>query len=260
MKRIIIPISFSVKSTYALIQAKVLADHYQARITLLHCYSPVEHNRRFDFPNKEYKKEVEKLLLSFYKENISGEVSTVQCLAVEGSISGTMHNISSKFDLIVLTKNDKANSAKTSPISEKLLRIMTKAHCPVLICPVQDTPLRITEIQSAWHIKRKDSETEIIDRLTSKLGIARQCVNVKSLDQQVFISPLWKRILKAKTPINSAAPPILVPMSDQDEIDLLMIVYYNQSLFEKFIGDSRIKSIYSLQVPILLINQSQARV
>jgi nucleotide-binding universal stress UspA family protein len=257
MKRILVPISFSSLSEDALFQAKLIADHYHASITLLHCYSPLEYNRRFDFSNDIYKNEVEKMLLKFYRDHITEPSQTVvKCIAHEGSISNIIHNISSQYDLIVLKRNAEPRAHSVVPLSQKILSIISKSSCPVFISPLNGTPLQINAIKSVWHIKRKEVESRLVAISMRRLGLKEDILKVKSLEQKVFLSPLWKRIMSSKKPIDSSSLATTNQLLEQEQIDLIYIVYYNPKLFDAFLEANAIKTISDLDIPLMIINQA----
>lgn len=257
MKNILVPISFTETTQDALDQALSIAEHYGAALTLIHCYSALEYNRIFDFDNDDYKNGVKRELQSFYnKYKQTPTKFPIKYIALEESLLNMVHKESKKYELMILIREPKGVRLKNRLLSEKISTLISKSSCPVLVGTVNGPVLKINELQSIWHIKRNQQESPLISRLFHKWGLSSSILKVKSLDQKVFTSPFWKKLLMQRKRSSLESIKELYPLFEQEKIDLVIFAHYSSRLSDSFMNDSVILSISDLSVPFLVFNLS----
>ena len=255
MKNILIPISFSEASNSALVQAKLIAAHYHSTLTLVHCYSNKEYNRPYDFKGETYTDGIRRMLSEFYQKTIDSKTNLKsKFVTYEGSLADYVESGSHQYDMIILVRKGGANNKGSSMLTHKMLQLTSKSKCPILVGLLGGSHFKMSDIRSIWHIKRRDGESELIKKAMSSYGLSKSQIVEKSLDQKTFKSNFWKKIVALRKNSISSSIHEIAQLFAEEQIDLLVLVYYNTGLFEHFIDDKAVKTLSLLDVPLLIFN------
>jgi nucleotide-binding universal stress UspA family protein len=242
MKRILVPISFSRASQNSLCQAALVFSKVQ--LTLLHVYPLQQYSRKYDFGKKNYAEGIREKLWEFYLQHIEHPDKKTSLLTQAGSISEVVDQISDRYDLMVMSRK--------GPFTDKKLFITTMARCPVLIMPITDTPFNFENCEHIWHIKQKETETEVVLGGTTKLGINPAKMEVKSLGQTSFLSTFWKNIVEYEKSHDKKLIEKIDNAHDEEPIDLIVLVDNEKSVFTNFFKSDVIHLFCKYDIPILV--------
>lgn len=249
MKRILVPISFSKSSKNSLRHATSLGS--KAELTLLHTYPEQKYGRRYNFGKQKYKVGIHKKLIKFYYQHIEKPNNNTSFLVHAGATSVTVDKISKDYDLMVMSRKEHANK-KHGYFSDKKLFITTKAHCPVLIMPISNTAFNFKKCSHIWHIKRRETELEIVAKGCEKLKINPEKIEVKSLQQTNFLSAFWQSLVNYR---NSHDKKLLKKIDEAhalEPIDLIVLVDNDPSIFTNFFKSEVIHFFCKYDIPILV--------
>lgn len=249
MKRILVPISFSKSSSQALRHAVTL--YKKTSVTLLNMYPVQEYGRKYDFGKKQYALGIREKLKKFYYKHVEAPEIKVTFLAFAGATSQAIDQISSLYDLIVMSRK-KHPSKKNGYFSDRKLFITTKSRSPVLIMPSTNTPFSLEESQRIWHIKRRETESAIVSKGLSQLSIKPECLEVKSLRQTSFLSAFWKNIVAYENSHDKQLLKKIDEAYDSRSIDLIIVVDHEPSMFIAFFRSDVLRLFCKYDIPILV--------
>ncbi len=258
MKNILLPISFSETSKNSLYNANSIANQYGATLSLMHCYSGLEYNRDYDFGTLDYDEGIKEMLVDFYKKNIdSKDQQPFRLLALVGSVSDNISEISHKYEMLVLSRRTGYLSKSNTWFGDKLFYLTSKSRCPVLLLPSKREIFSFSEVKNIWHIQRKDIEMDLIKRQLLKFKIDSNLVISKSLQQESFTSAFWRNIVNyTKTQDDSQLKKIYESYASE-LIDLLILVNHRTGLFENFLKDETFQIISQFDIPILVLQSKE---
>jgi hypothetical protein len=248
-KHILVPVSFSKSSENSLRHAATLFD--DEKITLLHVYPEKAYSRRHDFGKKPYAAGMKEELKKFYQRVVENSSAKTSFLAHAGTTSSTVDKISGRYDLMVMSR--KVHPTKGYEyFSDKKLFITTKAHCPVLIMPITDTPFHLPSSEHIWHVKRRDTEPVVVAKGMEKLGINPERMEVKTLQQRHFLSSFWKNILAYESSHKKELLKKIDVAHEKEAIDLIILVDNEPSLFTNFFKGDIVRQFTEHKIPILV--------
>lgn len=257
MRNILVPTSFSDTSKYALQHAYLIAKELGASLNLIHCYSPQVYNRKYDFGTIDYDKGIRQMMKDFYEKSIEDvSVVPIKYLAYEGAASEIISQISPKYDLIILSRKPGFQSKSHKWFSEKIFYISMKSYCSVLLLPTNKEVFYFSEIKKIWHLQKKENDTDLINRELFKLKIDPKIVISKSLQQETFVSALWKSIVTYTKNQDDASMKKIISLFEDEHLDLLVFVNHKKGLFEKFLIDDALNLISQFDVPILILEEN----
>lgn len=258
MKKILVPISFSNTSKNAIHHANAIARKYNASVSLLHCYPAQEYNRDYDFGKVDYDTGIKDMLENFYLEDIDkGESRAHEVLTFVGSVSDAVTKISSKFDLMLMSRNIGFNSKPRNQFSEKTFHISTQSLCPVLITAANQIEFSFQSLSTIWHIERNEDEKEIVKNNLNSLNIDPKLVITKSLQQTSFVSAFWQSIVSYTNTHDNLLLKNLPQSFEEEHIDLLLFVNSLKGMFELFVKDEAFQIISQFSVPILIFQDGK---
>jgi hypothetical protein len=250
MKRILIPISFSKASKNSLFHGSTLFE--KSHLTLVHIFPSQSYNRKFDFGKTDYETGVREKLKHYYTKHVKTIAKNTTFLASSGVVSEFVASKSHLYDLLIMTRKSHATK-KQGYLSEKKLYITTKARCPVLIMPFMDKPFKFDTCSHVWHIKRKDSESKVVEKWNKSLSINQEVVEEKSLHQDTFISSFWQNIVQYQNTHNESLLKVIDKAHESEPIDLIILVDNNESIFTRFFKSDTIKLFCKYDIPILIL-------
>lgn len=249
MKQILIPISFSEASENSLRHAAWSFD--KARLTLLHAYPVKKYNRKYNFGKKSYREGIREKLWEFYVRHTENPDRKTNLLSKSGSISEVVDQISSRYDLMVMSR--KAHPIKEKGhFSDRKLYITTMARCPVLIMPFTETSFCFKNCEHIWHVKRKETETEIVKKGVERLNIDPAKMEVKLLEQSNFFSAFWKNIVDYEKTHDRKLIKKIDEAHEKEPIDLIVLVDNDKSVFTQFFKSDIIHLFCKYDIPILV--------
>jgi len=254
MKRILVPISFSITSKKALSNAYSIAKEFGATLFLLHCYSKKEYNRIYDFGAEDYDKGIRGMLLNFYNEykdsrsNIKFNLITSQRTVLE-----FISKSSIKYDLMVLCREIGSISASNKYLSDKLYNISTNSLCPVLITSTNHKHFSFQKDKAIWHIKRSENEIGLVTESLSILGIDYNIVVSKSLTQEKFTSSFWKKLITFTKKHESSLLEEISQSFGKEDIGIFVIVNHLKGKFGLFMRDDCFQIISQFDIPVLIL-------
>lgn len=248
-KRILVPVSFSKSSENSLRHATSFFE--DENITLLNVYPTKAYNRKYDFGEKSYATGMKEELKKFYNRIIPDSTAKINILAHAGTTSQTIDKISGQYDLLVMSRKIHPTK-KHEYFSDKKLFITTKAHCPVLIMPITETPFKLQNCEHIWHIKRSDTEPVIVAKGMKKLGINPERMEVKTLQQRNFLSSFWKNILAYKKSHKKTLLKKIDSAHKKEAIELIILVDNEPSLFTDFFKGEIVHQFNEHKIPILV--------
>lgn len=249
MKKILLPVSFSKASVNALQHASSL--YPKAQLTLLHCYPVQKYSRRFDFGKQDYDTAIKAQLNSFYHEHIKGHKTRPTFISQAGAISDVVSQISSDYDLMVMSRQSHPRR-RNGYFSDKQLFIIARATCPVLIMPVTDDAFKWDKCAHIWHIQRRSNEAEIVEKGITKLGIQPGRVVTKSVSQQSFLSSFWKNLMAYENTHDRKLLAAIDEAHETEPIELIVLVDHEQSIFINFLKSDTIRIFCKYEIPILV--------
>jgi hypothetical protein len=249
MKRILVPVSFSKASQNSLRHAAVVFSKVQ--LTLLHVYPIQEYGRRYDFGEKKYENAIREKLQEFYLHHMEHTDKRTLLLTQAGSISNVVDETSDRYDLMVMSRKEHHSKSK-GDFSDKKLFITTMARCPVLIMPSTDTPFNFENCEHIWHIKRRETETEIVQKGVKKMGINPTKMEVKSLEQSSFLSDFWRNIVAYEKSHDEKLIKKIDEAHEKEPIDLIVLVDNEKSVFTNFFKSDVIHLFCKYDTPILV--------
>ena len=252
MKKILIPVSFSKSSENSLRHAALLYE--EVVLTLLNVYPVKKYSRKYNFGKEKYSVGIRGMLRNFYNLNVKEPRPRAIFLAHSGTTSQSVDQISSQYDLMVLSR--KAHpSKKNGYFTNKKLFIATHAHCPVLIMPFTKTNFKLEDCNHVWHIQRKKSESKVVSKGMTKLRIKPEKMEVKSLQQTNFISSFWENIVAYENSHDEKLLRKIDEAHDSELIDLIVLVDNEQSIFTKFFKSDVIHLFCKYGIPILIFRK-----
>lgn len=253
MKKILLPISFSYSSVNLLQHAHAL--YPKAKLTLLYCYPVQTFSRAYDFGKKDYATGIEEMLSDFYNSHIESSSRRPIFLSRAGTVSEVVSQISNRYDLMVMSR--KAHATQSGGyFSEKKLFIIAKAKCPVLIMPTTDATFQFEGCEHIWHIKRKETEPEIVAKGIRRLGIDAKRMEEKTFEQTSFLSSFWKNLVTFGTTHDKKLLSAIDEAHETEPIDLIILVDHEQSLFINFLKSDVIRQFCKYDIPILVFPAS----
>jgi hypothetical protein len=253
MKNILIPISFSETSKNALQEASFIAKQYNASLSLLHCYAAQDYNRPYNFGNVSYEIGIKQMLLKFYEENTNNDTGiNVRFLAQSGSLLEVVNNISHDYDFLIISRKTGFKLKSNKSYSDKIYNLTLKSKCPVLLLPTKNDIFNFTELNTIWHIQRKENELQILTSELQKLKIDPSIVITKSLKQSTFTSVFWRNIVNYTRTHDDGSIKNISEYFTNEHIDLLIFVNQSKSLFEKILKDEAFQTISQFDIPILI--------
>ena len=249
MKRILVPISFSKASKNSLRHAASL--YKKTDLVLLHTYPVEEYSRKYHFGKKKYTVGIHEKLIKYYYQHIEEPNDSTSYLAHPGTASGIVDKISKRYDLMVMSR--KAHpSKKYGYFSDKKLFITTKAHSPVLIMPITKTPFKFENCNHIWHIKRRETESEIVEKGCRKLNINPEKMEVKTLHQTNFLSAFWQNLVNYRNSHDKNLLKKIDKAHELEPIDLIVLVDNEPSIFTSFFKSEIIHLFCKYDIPILV--------
>jgi hypothetical protein len=254
MKRILVPVSFSRASQNSLHHAASVFS--KATLTLLHVYPAQAYSRKYDFGTKKYATGIREELAKFYLDSIEDANERILFLIKMGSISKVVDEISNRYDLMVMSRKEHLSKQK-GYFSNKKLFITTMARCPVLIMPFTSTPFNFENCEHVWHIKRRETETEVVRKGIKKIGINPAKVEVKSLEQNSFLSDFWKNVVAYEKSHDKKLIKKIDDAHDKEPIDLIVLVDNEQSVFTNFFKGDVIHLFCKYDIPILVFRHNK---
>ena len=140
-KNILVPVDGSKLSKKALMKALSLADNFEANVTIMHVYEPMNVNLMGVTGEGEFLAEYRKPdpplnivepLIEEYREIASGRDKEINTIIVGGNPTEEIIKESRKFDLIILGTLGRSGLRHLliGGVAEKVVR---HAYCPVLI-------------------------------------------------------------------------------------------------------------------------------
>ena len=249
MKKILVLITFSKASKNSLRHAASIDQKIE--LTLLHVFPAQSYSRKYNFGKKKYDQGIREKLIKFYHQNYKESHPKTNFLALPGIASQTIDQISGNYDLLVLSRKEHP-SKKNGYFSEKKLYITAKAHCPALIVPISDTPFKFNQCKHIWHIKRNESETEVVKKGLAKLKIKPEKMEVKTLQQSNILSAFCENILAYESSHNKRLLKKIDKAHDEEPINLIVIVDNEESLFTRFLKSDIIHLFCKYNIPILV--------
>lgn len=251
MKRILVPINFSVPSGNALQYAHHLADHLGLGLSLVHCYSAQEYSRPYNFGKKDYHTGIREMLKEFYHELVKEPGKEPRYLAKMGSVVEQVATMSCDFQMTILSSNTPGGKL-IRWMGSRTSSIASMAQCPVMIIP-PDT--KYEPWNKIWHIDRNPNETPIIEKRLKRVKIDPALVEHKSLHQTTFTSVLWQSIVSyVKTPKADLLEAIK-EASKQEKIDLIILVSHQKNSFRKFVNHDAFQAIFQYNIPVLIFQE-----
>jgi len=249
MKRILVPISFSKSSKNSLFHANSLYRH--GELTLLNVYPVQKYNRKYDFGRKKYAVGMREKLIKFYHQQIEEPQAKTFFFAHAGATSEIIGRMSKDYDLMVMSR--KAHqSKKHGYFSGKKLFITTNARCPVLIMPITDALFKFKSCNHIWHIKRRETESKIVEKGIKKLKIDPEKMQTKSLQQTSFLSAFWQNIVSYEKSHDKNLLKKIDEAHDLEPIDLIILVDNEPSVFTSFFKSEVIHLFCKYDIPILV--------
>ena len=249
MKKILVPISFSKASQNSLLHAASLFN--EAKLSLLYVYPVKKYSRKYDFGNKEYADGIKEKLQEFYHQHIKHTDIKASFLTNAGSISSTINKISSRYDLMVMSRKTHP-SRKNGYFSDKKLFIITMTHCPVLIMPETESLFKFENCEHIWHIKQKESETKVVMEGIQRLGANPSKMETKSPHQTNFLSSFWKNILAYEKSHDKNLIKKIDEAHNEEPIDLIVLVDNEKTLFTNLFKSDIIHLFCKYDIPILV--------
>jgi hypothetical protein len=249
MKRIVVPISFSKAYKNSLRYAASLYD--KTDLTLLHTYPMQKHSRKYHFGKQKYTVGIQKKIIKFYHQHIEEPSNSTSYLVRSGATSNIIDEVSNRYDLMVMSRKIHA-SKKHGYFSDKKLFITTKAHCPVLIMPISDAPFNFKNCDHIWHIKRSETELEIITEGCRKLQINPEKMETKSLQQTNFLSAFWQNLVNYRNNHDKNLLKKIDEAHELEPIDLIILVDHDPSIFTSFFKSEVIHLFCKYNIPILV--------
>jgi nucleotide-binding universal stress UspA family protein len=259
MKQILIPISFSASSVNALKQAYSMSKRVGASITLLHCYPEEEYNRMYDFGRQEYATGIRKMLVDFYKIHVDDSAWRPKVLAYPGPVSDVVAKYSQEYDLIVMSSKWHKNSS-IGMLSDKATFIASKARCPLIILPIKEATFTFSECENVWHIKRRDSETQILEQVLPSFDIDPRNLHVHSFQQTSFQSAFWEKLVNFDISHKDELLGDLAKAQSDEHVDLIIVLSHDTNIFTKFLEDDTMEIFVGFNIPILIFSASSYNV
>ena len=257
MKKILVPISFSENSKRALKVARKIADRNKAHLSLIHCYPVKKYNREYDFGKERYDTGIRKMLIKFYNDTIPNEGDhRFGVITYPGSVSTIIANISSKFDLFVMTRVPDFNAKRSRWLGDRLFFISSVAQCPVLVVPNTSKKFDIDSISNIWHLKRDENEDHAVQKSLDTLDLGEASLITKGLQQHQFISDFWRFVVQYSKSKDSTLLQELPKSFDKEKIDLLILVKQNKSMFEEFLKQDIFLLLSQFDIPILILSKT----
>ncbi len=249
MKRILVPVSFSRASRNSLQHAVMVFRKVQ--LTLLHAYPAQEYSRKYDFGEKEYATGIREELWKFYLDATEDPGKKTLLLPQVGSIAKVVEDISARYDLMVMSRKEH-HSKEKGHFSDKKLFITTISRCPVLIMPFTSTPFNFENCEHVWHIKQRETETQVVLKGIKKMGINPAKMEVKSLGQSSFVSDFWKNIVAYEKSHDKKLIKKIDNAHEEEPIDLIVLVDNEKSVFTNFFKSDVIHLFCKYDIPILV--------
>lgn len=254
MKRILVPITFSETTKKALKHAHLVAKEYGAILSLLHCYPHETYNREYQFKRESYDQGIKRMLTEFYDECIpGGEDHKYRLIAYEGPVSEFVAERSDQYDLLVMSRETGALHKRNSWFNDKLGYISSKSLCPVLITAAKPDSFSLREARSIWHIKRRDSETQLVNDHLRGLRIDPSLVAAKTMQQNTYISAFWRNIVAYSQTHDHHLLKDISSTFEKEKIDLVITVNHRKGLFEGFLKADAFQLISQFEIPILIL-------
>ncbi|SDB27598.1 Nucleotide-binding universal stress protein, UspA family [Flavobacteriaceae bacterium MAR_2010_188] len=251
IKKILIPISFSEGSANSLRQSFSLFENTE--LILLHCYPPYAYNREYDFGQISYDKGIEGMLVEFYRKHRAKKIAqNIKLIAREGSVSETIAEISGDYDLVVMSKR-KLQETGGYWFSDRVIFIAFYSHCPVLLLPLKEKKFNFKDCQNIWHLKRKEIETEILERKLPNIEIDPKRLEVKTMDQTSITSSFWQALLSFSKTKDKEWSRQILETKDLETIDLIVLVSHQKDSFQNFMKAEIIQMINQYNIPLLVI-------
>ncbi len=253
IKKILVPISFSPSSKNALETANGIAEQTGATLSLLHCFPTQTYSRKYDFGKKDYEQGIKEMLEKFYTQTITPDHQRAPLmLTYAGAVSEAVTKLSPQYDLFVISRKVGHLSKSNRWFGDKLFYISSKSLCPVLIASSKHHDFLFSECKNIWHLKRRDTETDLVNRKLIKFGIDQKRVSVKSAQQNTFISALWRNIVTYSKNHDNALLGEISKSFDDEHIDLIILVNHRKGMFEQFLKEDAFQIVSQLDVPILV--------
>jgi hypothetical protein len=116
-----------------------------------------------------------------------------------------------------------------------------------------DKPFKFDTCSCVWHIKRKDSESKVVEKWNKSLSINQEVVEEKSLQQDTFISSFWQNIVQYQNTHNESLLKVIDKAHESEPIDLIILVDNNESIFTRFFKSDTVKLFCEYDIPILIL-------
>ena len=255
MSRILVPIDFSESSSNSLRYAYSLSKYLGMHLSLIHCYPQQEYNRPYDFKKKDYSAGIKEMLLAFCKEHIDAQTDNIRFFTQAGSVSKIVVALSRQYKLVVMSGN-KYDSKIKRWMGSRVSYITSMAQCPVLIIP---PAAGFDAWNKIWHIKRKEVETDIIEKYFPDLKINEATIKVKSFKQTSSRSAFWQSVITYIKKPNETLNQAILEASESEQIDLMMLVSHGRGSFQKFLKDDAMQVIFQFNIPVLIFRAASPK-
>lgn len=274
MQKILCPTDFSQVSQNALLYAVDFARKSNAVLTLFHTefipqYATQYHeNEDINIPTEniqQLKERLESLIVQIKVANPEVKCSYVMeegLVAENIALYANSHSI----DLIIMGTNG-ASGMEAIFAGSNSVRVMDKAHCPVLIIPEKINYREPRKFVYATDFL--DNEEEVVQKIlsiTNLFDAELELLHIKSDDTLELVNSeaSYRNIVKQH--INKEIKYKIIQGSDSiDEIeeyakteaDILILAQRKKSFLEKLFSKNRAEAIaYNAEIPLLVIHKT----
>ena len=118
--------------------------------------------------------------------------------------------------------------------------------------PITKTPFRFEDCNHIWHIQRRETEPEIVEKGCRKLKIDAEKMEVKTLQQSNFFSAFWQNLVNYRNSHDKNLLKKIDEMHELEPIDLIILVDNDPSIFTTFFKSEVIHLFCKYDIPILV--------
>ncbi|MFT5765290.1 MAG: hypothetical protein ACI8X3_002727, partial [Saprospiraceae bacterium] len=150
---------------------------------------------------------------------------------------------------LILLNYKKSGSSINRWFGGRSTAIASLAFCPVVMVPIS---AKYSSWDCIWHIKRKDNEDKIIDPWIKKLAINPLAIQPKFLEQQTFISLIWKSMVAYIKKPQETIRQTIIEAAPSQEINLILLVSHQKDSFQRFIQNEAIQILFEFGIPVMI--------
>jgi len=232
-----------------------LAKEINYPINLLHCYSKLHYNRKFNFPEKPYSEGI----ISMMKEIMDPYIKQdqfkdlrINYISRQGQEIDIVADLSENYSFMIMRTQLYSNSINKF-LSSNIPSLSASSKCPILVVPPQAD---FSGLNNCWLISRRNNDFNTMLLQAYHFGLPEDRIKVKTFNQNKYSSNLWKLLNSSIDFTKLSNKNLLTQELKEEKVDMLFIVSYSEEGFASFLRVRLTQIIFSLGIPIFIIHKN----